>query len=77
MKQMWKCQKLFVECPLEAGSRSESISIHPHVKMPNFTAGINMFTAWYNKKILVSIAKLTLCDDHMGVNDFITHQFKY
>ncbi|MDF4311626.1 hypothetical protein P3389_34060, partial [Vibrio parahaemolyticus] len=46
-----KCQKLqFFEWPLEAGSRSESIYIDPRVKMPNFTAEINMFTAWYNNQ---------------------------
>ena len=37
----------FFEWPPEAGSKSESISIHPHVKIPNFTAEINLFTAWY------------------------------
>ena len=43
-----KCQKLlFVKWPLEAGSKSESIPIDPHVKMPNFTAEINIFKAWY------------------------------
>ena len=39
--------KKFSEWPLEAGSKSESIPIHSHVKMPNFTAEINMFTAWH------------------------------
>ena len=36
----------FFEWPLEAGSKGESIPIDPHVKMPNFIAEINMFTAW-------------------------------
>ena len=35
----------FIDCPLEADSKSQSIPIDPHVKMPNFTAEINMFTA--------------------------------
>ena len=48
MKPAQKCQKLqFFEFPLEAGSKSESIPIDPHVKMPNFTAEINTFTEWY------------------------------
>ena len=43
MKLMQKCQKLqFVKCPLE------SISIHLHVKIANFTAEINMFTGTKN-----------------------------
>ena len=43
-----KEQKLqFFECPLGAGSKRESIPIDSHVIMPNFTAEINMFTAWY------------------------------
>jgi len=41
------------EVPLQAGFKSEHILMDPHVKMPNFTAEMNMFTAWYN---LVSIA---------------------
>lgn len=31
----------FFKSPLEAGSKSESISIEPHVKIGNFTAEIN------------------------------------
>ena len=39
MKLTQKCQKLqFFEWPLEAGSKRESISIHPHVKTPSPTA---------------------------------------
>uniref|UniRef100_A0A673GKP7 Membralin-like n=1 Tax=Sinocyclocheilus rhinocerous TaxID=307959 RepID=A0A673GKP7_9TELE len=33
----------------EAGSKRESVPLTPHVKMPNFTAEKNMFTAWYKK----------------------------
>jgi len=35
----------FLEWPFEADSRSESIHLDLHVKMPNFTAEINTFTA--------------------------------
>ena len=51
MKPTQKCKKLqCFEWPLEAGSKSESIPIDIHVKMPNFTAEINMFIAWYKKR---------------------------
>ena len=41
-------QKLqFISWPLEAGSKNKSIPIDPNVKMPNFTAEINMSTVWY------------------------------
>ena len=43
MKPMQKCR-------IEAGSKSKSIPMDTHVKMVNFTAEINMFTAWYRKK---------------------------
>ena len=37
--------------------KHESIPTQPHVKMPNFTAEINMSTALYKKKtVLVSLA---------------------
>lgn len=32
--------------PFEAGSKSQSVPIDLCIKMPNFTAEINMFTAW-------------------------------
>lgn len=41
--QTTKCQKQFLEWPIEA--RSKSV----HVKMLNFRAEINMLTAWYKK----------------------------
>lgn len=45
-----KCQNLqFIDWPLEAGSKREQIPIQPHVKMPKFTAEINMFTAWFKE----------------------------
>ena len=45
--QRGKCQKLqFLKWPLEADSKNKSIPIDPHVKMANFTAEMNIFTAW-------------------------------
>lgn len=35
---------------LEAGSKSKSVAIDHHVKMPNKTAEINIFTAWSKKQ---------------------------
>ena len=56
MKPKQKCQNLqFFKWPLEAGSKRESISIQPHVKMHKFTTEINMFTAWYTV-VLVCMA---------------------
>ena len=54
----------FLKWPLEAGSKSESISIHPHVKM----AEINMFTAWFWSVKLISLF-MTIVE---GVNYFKT-----
>uniref|UniRef100_A0A1A8KZZ5 Uncharacterized protein n=1 Tax=Nothobranchius pienaari TaxID=704102 RepID=A0A1A8KZZ5_9TELE len=49
-----KYQKLqFHPHPLGAGVRSEQILIDSHVKNTNFTAEINMFTAWYQNMFLV------------------------
>ena len=57
---MPKYQKLqFFEWPLEAGSKSESIPIHLHVKMSIFTAEINMFRAWYMITVLGVIFSVT------------------
>lgn len=39
----------FIEWQLEPGSKSESIHVDPNVKMANFKAEINMFTALYKK----------------------------
>ena len=48
-KPMQKCQKQqFIEWPLEAPEVRQSL-FTPVIKMPNFTAEINMFTAWYKK----------------------------
>ena len=42
-----KCEILqFLKWPLEAGTKKKSICIDPRIKMPNFPAEINMFTAW-------------------------------
>ncbi len=37
-----------------------------HVKMPNFTAETNMFTAWCKKMILINIANFALHDNCEG-----------
>jgi len=45
---MSKCQKLqYLKWSLEADSTTASNHMDPHVKMPNFKAEINKFTAWY------------------------------
>ena len=54
-------QKLqFLKWPLEAVSKGESIPIDPRVKMPNLTAEINIFTAWYQKPVGAPIINLPL-----------------
>ena len=58
---MQKCQKLkFFEWSLEAGSKTESIPIHLHVKMPIFTAEINMVAAWYKTHFLRAVTGSSL-----------------
>lgn len=50
MKPTHKCQQLqFLKWPFEAVSKSKSIPFDPHVKVLNFTAEVNIFTAWYKK----------------------------
>lgn len=53
---------------LEAGSKRESITTEPRLKMPNFVAEINMFTAWF--KTLFWSLKLIfyVCDYITRVN---------
>lgn len=52
MKPTQKCQNLqLLKWLVEDGSKSESIPIDPHVKMPNSTAEINPFTAWYKDSV--------------------------
>lgn len=41
-----------LEWPIEFSPLSETVSIEPSVKIPNVTAEINMFTAWYSKWFL-------------------------
>lgn len=49
-------QKLqFTQQPLEAGSETESVPRHFHVKIPNFKEQINIFTVWHST-VLVTIA---------------------
>uniref|UniRef100_A0A8C6LZM6 Gfo/Idh/MocA-like oxidoreductase domain containing 1 n=1 Tax=Nothobranchius furzeri TaxID=105023 RepID=A0A8C6LZM6_NOTFU len=53
LKQSRKYQKLqFHPHPLGAGVRGEQILIDTHVKNTNFTAEINMFTAWFQNMFL-------------------------
>lgn len=60
-----ECQKLqFIELPLEAGSKRESIPIDAHVKMLNFTAELNIFPAWYKNGFGLPIAKFPLYDNY-------------
>lgn len=59
----------FLKCPLEAGSRSESIPINLQVQTPNFTA-------WYKRHATVSCTGMCLleCDD-MELKTFLKDDF--
>lgn len=77
-KEMRKCQELqFLKCPVEAGTKRESISIDPHVKTSNVTAEISMFIAQYEKRFwslqLISLFMITV----QGVNFYIVPPFEW
>ena len=64
----------FFNWPVGSGSKSESIFIDPHVKMSNFTAQINMFTAWFKNWFWSPQQDFTAMKIILGGNFYVRHQ---
>ena len=65
---------LWIEAQPEVGFVAEQVPSDSHVKMVNFAAEINIFTAWFKKLFGDLFLYFTSMINVQGLNFFVPHQ---